>query len=187
MIHSKPNVSLLRSSFDPASCATLWSSSSISLSAWLNSPAESGLKIAAPAPAGVSEHSVSSVTAAVESAKSRSPAGSWSFLRPKRMSPNRVRSGLGCFLGRLCRRLRARRARGRLGVAGRDLLLRRAGSDLDLELRELVVDLRGGGDLRELAVELRLVAGGKVLERASRRELVNGGGARLHLLGLVLG
>jgi hypothetical protein len=48
----------------------------MSLLAWPNSPAESGLKIAAPTPAGFSEHSVSRVTAAVESAKSRSPAGS---------------------------------------------------------------------------------------------------------------
>ena len=75
----------------------------------------------------------------------------------------------------------------RLGVAGRDLLLRRAGADFGLELRELVVDLRGGRDLRELAVELRLVAGGEVFERPGGRELVDRRGARLHLLGLVLG
>src|SRR5205807_6988012 len=72
-------------------------------------------------------------------------------------------------------------------VAGRDLLLRRARADLRLELGQLVVDLRGGGDLRELAVELRLIARGEVLERTARRELVDRRRARLHLLGLVLG
>jgi hypothetical protein len=40
----------------------------------------------------LSEHSVSSVMAAVESANSLSAAGPCSFLRPKRMSPNRVRT-----------------------------------------------------------------------------------------------
>ena len=83
--------------------------------------------------------------------------------------------------------LRAGRARRGLGVAGRDLLLRRAGSHLRLELRELVVHLRGGRDLRELAVELRLVACAEVLERAGGGELVDRRCARLHLLGLVLG
>jgi hypothetical protein len=51
------------------------SSSSASLSLALNSPAESGLKMSAASPTGFSEHSVSSETAAVESANSLSAAG----------------------------------------------------------------------------------------------------------------
>src|SRR6266404_1372725 len=139
----------------------------MSWSACVNSPAESGLKMTAPTPAVFSEHSVCSVTAAVVSAKRRSPAGPRSFLRPKRTSPRpklRLRRGL---------------------VAGGDLLRVAARADLGLELRELRVDLRGRRDLRELAVELR-VARGEVLERAGCGELVDRGGARLQLLGLVL-
>jgi hypothetical protein len=51
------------------------SSSSASLSLDVNSPAESGLKMSAASPAVLSEHAVSSVTAAVESANSFSAAG----------------------------------------------------------------------------------------------------------------
>ena len=53
----------------------------------------------------------------------------------------------------------------------RELLLAglRAGADLSLHLRELVVDLRLRRQLRELAVELRVAAGRVVLERAGRR------------------
>jgi hypothetical protein len=69
----------LRSISDLESRAIPRRSSSASLSVWLNSPADSGLKIRAESPAGFSEHSVSSVTAAVESAKSFSAAGSCSF------------------------------------------------------------------------------------------------------------
>jgi hypothetical protein len=76
MTHSKPNVSVLRSIVEPELRATPRSSSSASFSVEVNSPAESGLKIRAASPAVLSEHSVSSVTAAVESAKSRSAAGS---------------------------------------------------------------------------------------------------------------
>src|SRR5205085_7848228 len=87
-----------------------------------------------------------------------------------------------------------RRRRLRPGTAPRpsrgrsllELLLLPAGSELGLHLRQLVVDLRRRGELRELAVELRLV-GGEVLERAGGRELVDRARARLHLLGLVLG
>src|SRR5438874_400714 len=131
----------------------------------------------APTPAVVSEHAVSSVTAAVEMAKSRSAAGAFSFLRPKRTSPR----------PKALRLLRGRAGSG-LGVAGTDLALRAvAGPDLCLQLCELAVHLRRRGDLRQLAVELRLVAGRQVLERARARELVDGGGAGLQLLGLVLG
>ena len=55
------------------SFATLRRSSSASFVVEVNSPAESGLKISAESPAGVSEHSVWSVTAAVESANSSPP------------------------------------------------------------------------------------------------------------------
>src|SRR5438067_9467469 len=120
----------------------------------------------APAPAVVSEHSVCSVTAAVVSAKRRSPAGPRSFLRPKRTSP----------------RPKLRRRRGFL--AGGDLLLVAARADLGLQLRELRVDLRGRRDRRELAVELR-VARREVLERAGGGELVDRGRARLQLFRLV--
>jgi hypothetical protein len=65
----------LRSIVEPESRATPRSSSSASLWVELNSPAESGLKMSAASPAVLSEHSVSSVTAAVESANSFSAAG----------------------------------------------------------------------------------------------------------------
>src|SRR5581483_4840600 len=136
--------------------------------------ADSGLKMTAPTPAGLSEHSVSSVTAAVLIAKSRSAAGAFSFLRPKRTSP---RPKLLLLLGR-------RRC---LGVARADLLRSAvARADFRLQLRKLGVDLRRRRDLRELAIELRLVARSQVLERARARQLVDRGGARLHLLGLAL-
>ena len=70
-------------------------------------------------------------------------------------------------------------------TASPQLLLRAAGGELGLELRELVVDLALSGDLRELAVERRL-AGREVLEGARLDELVDGCRAGLHLLGLVL-
>src|SRR5581483_4795979 len=120
----------------------------------------------APTPAVVSEHDVSSVTAAVEMAKSRSAAGAFSFLRPKRTSPRPK-----------ALRLLRRRAGSGLGVAG---------TDLCLQLLELAVHLRRRGDLRQLAVELRLVARRQVLERARARELVDGGCPGLQFLGLVL-
>src|SRR5581483_4627334 len=130
----------------------------------------------APTPAVVSGHDVSSVTAAVEMAKSRSAAGAFSFLRPKRTSPRPK-----------ALRLLRRRAGSGLGVAGTDLALRAvAGPDLCLQLRELAVHLRRRGDLRQLAVELRLVARRQVLERARARELVDGGCPGLQFLGLVL-
>src|SRR5581483_1524990 len=167
-----PYVSVLRSSFEPLEAATACSSWSMSCSACVNSPAESGLKMTAPTPAGVSEHSVCSVTAAVEMANSRSPAGAFSFFRPKRMS---VRP----------KRLLLRR-RGGLRVACADLLGRGvARAHFRLQLRQLAVDLRRRGDLRQLAVELRLVASGEVLERARARQLVDRRRARLQLLGLV--
>src|SRR5205823_12937468 len=151
-------------------------SCSISWSAAVNSPAESGLKMTAPTPAVLSEHSVSSVTAAVEMANSRSAAGAFSFLRPKRTSPRPKPL-----------RLLRRRAGSGLGAAGTDLALRAvAGPDLCLQLRELAVHLRRRGDLRQLAVELGLVACRQVLERAATRQFVDGGRARLELFGLVL-
>ena len=73
--HSKPNESVLRSIVESESRATPRSSSSASLSLDVNSPAESGLKMSAASPAVLSEHAVSSVTAAVESANSFSAAG----------------------------------------------------------------------------------------------------------------
>jgi hypothetical protein len=65
----------LRSIVEPESRATPRSSSSASFSLDVNSPAESGLKMSAASPAVLSEHAVSSVTAAVESANSFSAAG----------------------------------------------------------------------------------------------------------------
>jgi hypothetical protein len=65
----------LRSISELESFATPRSSSSASLAAEVNSPAESGLKMSAASPAVLSEHAVSSVTAAVESANSLSAAG----------------------------------------------------------------------------------------------------------------
>jgi hypothetical protein len=61
---------------EPDPRATLRRSSSASFSVEANSPEDCGLKMSAESPAVLSEHSVSSVTAAVESAKSRSAAGS---------------------------------------------------------------------------------------------------------------
>src|SRR5436305_9004662 len=121
----------------------------------MNSPAESGLKTTAPTPDDFSPHSISSVTRAVESAKSRSPAGSFSFLRPKRMLPRPK-----LLLLR------------RLAFARFDLLRLVAGADLGLQLRQLLVDLVRLRDLRQLAVELRAVVG-EILERADRRQLVD--------------
>src|SRR5947209_1470953 len=128
----------------------------------------------APTPAVVSEHEVSSVTAAVEIAKSRSAAGAFSFLRPKRTSPRPKPL-----------RLLSRRAGSGLGVAGTDLALRAvAGPDLCLQLRELAVHLRRRGDLRQLAVELSLVACRHVLERAAPRlQLLLGADELLLLVG----
>src|SRR5581483_6888711 len=123
----------------------------------------------APTPAVVSEHDVSSVTAAVEMAKSRSAAGAFSFLRPKRTSPRPK-----------ALRLLRRRAGSGLGVAGTDLALRAvAGPHLFPHLRELAVHLRRRGDLRQLARR-------QVLELARARELVDGGCPGLQFLGLVL-
>ena len=92
----------------PSRCRARSSSASFSVDA--NSPAESGLKMSAESPAGVSEHSVWSVTAAVESANSLSAAGSLSFLRPKRMSPSGVRAAVSLGPGRR-RPARLRQAR----------------------------------------------------------------------------
>src|SRR5687768_14499020 len=64
------------------------------------------------------------------------------------------------------------------------LLLARA--DLGPEPFELAVDLVRRLDLLELAVELRPVAAGEVLERAGLDQLLDRRRARLHLLGLVL-
>src|SRR3954468_3099476 len=86
MIHVYPKESSRRSSFDPDSEATLSSSCCRSFSARTNSPAESGLKTIPPAPALLSPSSVSRVTAAVVSAKSRSRAGPASFFLPRRTS-----------------------------------------------------------------------------------------------------
>jgi hypothetical protein len=69
----------LRSIVEPEPRAMPRRSSSASFSVCANSPAESGLKMSAESPAGFSEHSVSSVTAAVESANSFSAAGPCSF------------------------------------------------------------------------------------------------------------
>src|SRR5205085_8854609 len=167
--HSKPYVSFFRSSFDPNPDATPSRSCSTSWSTCVNSPAESGLKTTAPAPAGFRPHSTSRVTAAVVRANRRSPAGSLSFARPDRMS----------------RRPTYLLLRG-LALARLDLLRRLAGSDLGLQLRELVVDLARRGDLRELAVELRAVVG-EVLEGSRCGQLVDRRSAGLQLLGLVLG
>src|SRR5438045_5669032 len=95
---------------------------------------------------------------------SRSSAGPCSFVRPKRSSPrpNALRLLRGRAGSWLC-------------VAGTDLALRAvAGPDLCLQLCKLAVHLRRRGDLRQLAVELRLVAGSQILERARARELVDG-------------
>ena len=105
-------------------------------------------------------------TAAVVSAKSRSRAGAFSFLRPKRDSV----LADGPAPSPAC--------------AGRRSPSGLARADLRLELRELVVDLARRGDLRELAVELRAVVG-DVLERARRGQLLDRRRARLQLLGLV--
>ena len=72
--------------FKPLSAATA-SSSSTSRSTRANSPAESGLKTTAATPAGRRPSSDSSVTCAVESAKSLSSFAPLSFFLPKRMSP----------------------------------------------------------------------------------------------------
>jgi hypothetical protein len=50
----------------------------------------------------------------------------------------------------------------------------------------ILVDRARRRDLRELAVELRLLAGGEVLERTGARQLVDRRRARLQLLGLLL-
>src|SRR5581483_5048239 len=64
--------------------------------------------------------------------------------------------------------------------------LRRIGlAELGLHHRQLVVDLTRLLRLRKLAVDV-VALRGVVLERARRRELVDGGGACLQLLGLVL-
>src|SRR5215470_16173226 len=70
--HSNPNESFFRSIFVPDSAATLSSSCSRSLAARANSPADIGLKTTAATPTVRSPSSTSSVTCAVESAKSRS-------------------------------------------------------------------------------------------------------------------
>src|SRR5207302_6964257 len=127
-----PYASFFRSSVEPKPEATPWRSCSTSWSTWVNSPAESGLKTTAPAPAGFRPHSTSSVTADVVSANRRSPAGSLSFARPDRMSRRPTASLL---------------LRG-LALARLDLLRRlRARADLGLQLCQLVVDLIRRGDL----------------------------------------
>src|SRR5262249_49874816 len=76
-----------------------------------------------------------------------------------------------------------------LGLRGAllDLLrLLAARAELGLEPREIRVDLRLGSDLTQLPVEIRLPAGREVFERAGGDQLVDGRGARLHLLRLVL-
>src|SRR4051794_18553666 len=92
----------------------------MSLSARTKSPDDSGLKTIAPAPAGRSPSSVSSVTAAVASAKSRSRAGPASFLRPSRTSlrPNAA-----------LERYRLAQLAGDLGECGEPLLERRVGHE----------------------------------------------------------
>src|SRR6188768_2075010 len=86
MIHVYPNEYSRRSSFEPESPATPSSSCWRSFSARTKSPAESGLKTTPAAPALRSPSSVSSVTAAVVSAKRRSRAGPASFFLPRRTS-----------------------------------------------------------------------------------------------------
>src|SRR2546430_17116573 len=99
----------------------------------------------APTPAVVSEHAVSSVTAAVEMAKSRSAAGAFSFLRPKRTSPRPK-----------ALRLLRRRAGSGLGVAGTDLALRAvAGPDPCPPLRQPAVPPRPRRDPGQPAGALR--------------------------------
>src|SRR5206468_40792 len=71
-------------------------------------------------------------------------------------------------------------------VARAELLACVACADLRLQTGEILVDLRRARDLRELAVELRLVAGGEVFERAGARQLVDRRSARLQLLRLLL-
>src|SRR4051794_16944123 len=134
----------------------------MSLSTRAKSPAESGLKTTAPAPAGCSPHSTFSVTAAVVNAKSRSPAGPFSFLRPKRMSPRPT--------------LRARL----------DLLRGVGGTDFGLQLRQLVVDLGARRDLRELAVDVIAPVAERV-ERPGCGQLLDRAGPGLQLLRLVAG
>ncbi|MBA2475121.1 MAG: hypothetical protein H0V40_04085 [Actinobacteria bacterium] len=73
---------------DSELCAAESTSSPSSSSTRLKSPPESGLKQTAADPAERRPSSVSSVTCAVESAKTRSPEASFSRLRPKRMSPS---------------------------------------------------------------------------------------------------
>src|SRR5438105_13681472 len=84
--HSKPYLSLCRSTSEPEERAAALISDSTSVSTRSNSPDESRLNVTAAAPAVFSPSSVCSVTVAVESAKSRSSRGSESFLRPKRTS-----------------------------------------------------------------------------------------------------
>src|SRR5215213_6587853 len=85
--HWKPKLSERRLTFDPESMAATPRSSSMSRSACMNSPAESGLKTTAATRSGLRSSSVSRVTCAVESAKRRSRFAPLSFLRPKRTSP----------------------------------------------------------------------------------------------------
>ncbi len=84
--HSKPKSSDFRSIFDSDFCAAKSSSSCSSFSARTNSPADSGLKQSAAAPADFSPSSASSVMRAVEIANRRSLLASLSFFRPKRTS-----------------------------------------------------------------------------------------------------
>src|SRR3954471_7341927 len=72
--------------FEPHCFATASTSWSTSSNALLNSPEDCGLNAIAAPPAVLSPSDVSSVTAAVVSAKSRSSFGSDSLLLPKRTS-----------------------------------------------------------------------------------------------------
>src|SRR2546421_6270098 len=86
MIPVYPNEPSRRSGFEPESPAPPSSSCCRSFSARTTPPAESGLKTIPAAPALRSPSPVSSVTAAVVSAKSRSRAGPASFFLPNRTS-----------------------------------------------------------------------------------------------------
>src|SRR5262245_36495708 len=126
-IHWKPYSSPLRVTSEPESAAAASSSSFRSRSAAANSPAESGLKQTAAAPAGFRPSSTSRVTPAVESANRRSGEASLSCLLPKRVArrPKPLRD-------------RAAHLAGDLGEALEPLLGRRVRRE---ELRDALADV----------------------------------------------